>query len=105
MRSADEMLRDVGKPTVPEVLPLAVALYMRDGGGAGCCLHILLDDDNLEDKSADFCVKTARKSGHKDCLVLATILSRMSWTQRRKIVAMRRALEWAGPIPLPEEPA
>ena len=73
------------KPTVPEVLPLARAIYLRDGGGAGCCLHVVLDDNNVGAKHVEGIEAAARERGHEDCAELAALLARMSTSQRRRI--------------------
>jgi hypothetical protein len=83
-------LATLRKPTVPEVLPLVQALYARWDGGAGCCMHILLDDTNVDDDSARFCLQRARETGHPDCLALGELLVRMSKTQRRKLARHKR---------------
>lgn len=72
-----------GKPTVPEVAPAVRALYVRHG--AGCCLHIVLDDGNVEDHSVDFCIKYAQEEQHLECEKLARTLRMMSRTQRLKL--------------------
>ena len=61
----------------------ANALYMRHP--AGCCLHIVLDDGNVDTSSVEFCVNYATKEGHPDCLYLANLLLQMSRTQRLKL--------------------
>jgi hypothetical protein len=73
------------KPTVPEVLPLARAIYARNH--VGCCLHIVLDDENVGDGDVQFCLEQAVKREHKDCEELARKLLSMTRTQRRKIGA------------------
>ncbi len=73
----------ITRPTVSEVLPLVNAVYHRHC--AGCCLHILTDDGNVEDGHAKFCLKQAQEQGHADCLAAAGKLMLMSKTQRRKI--------------------
>jgi hypothetical protein len=66
-----------------------------------CCLHIVLEDGNLEDGSVDFCIAAAKadightryyglersgdKTVHEDCLALAEFLRPLSYTQRSKI--------------------
>ena len=72
-----------GKPTVPEVLPLVRAIYERHC--AGCCLHIMTDDGNVEQDSAEFCLQWAIERGHEDCIAAARLLVQMSPTQRGKI--------------------
>ena len=75
--------RDPNRPTVPQVLPLVRAIYEKHC--AGCCLHIVTDDDNCEQSSADCCVDTARERGHADCLQAAEMLAQMTPTQRHKV--------------------
>lgn len=77
------------KPTVPEVLPLARAIYARKGGAVGCCLHIVLDDGNVEDGSVQYCLEQATEAKHEDCKELAEKLLQMSKTQRKKISSSR----------------
>lgn len=76
---------DPGRPKVPDVLPLARALYASPGGGVGCCLHIALDDGNLQDGHLRLCLETARERGHAFCAYLASQLLLMSPTQRGKV--------------------
>ena len=71
------------RPTVPDVLSLVNAVYQRHA--AGCCLHILTDDGNVEQGHADFCVEQAREQGHDDCLKAAEMLAKMTKTQRLKV--------------------
>lgn len=80
---------DPTRPSVEEVLPAVRALYAREGGGAGCCLHVLLDDGNTDHASAEFVVKEALETGHEDCIDLARKLRRMSKTQRAKVVSLK----------------
>lgn len=75
------------KPTTTEVLPLVVAVYQRHSGG--CCLHIVLDDNNVTDSDVDFCVKRSHENGHADCLELAERLRAMSRTQRLKLAKVK----------------
>lgn len=71
-------------------------LYERNA--VGCCLHILLDDCNVHDDDAAFCLARAREAGHDDCIRLAELLMAMSPTQRRKLAhAPRRT--WANGAP------
>lgn len=75
------------KPTIPEVLPAVRELYARHG--AGCCLHIVLDDGNIHDSNIEFCIKYAIEEGHPECEALARRLLLMSRTQRLKLGSMR----------------
>jgi hypothetical protein len=70
------------RPSVPMVLPLIRAVYDRHM--AGCCLHILTDDFNVEDECAVLCLEGAREHGHPDCIAAAEMLVQMTTTQRRK---------------------
>lgn len=71
------------RPNVPDALPLVRAVYKRHC--AGCCLHIVTDDCNVEQDDAEFCLAQARELGHTDCLAAATMLVQMTPTQRREI--------------------
>lgn len=71
------------KPTVPDMLPVCRLLYAEHS--AGCCLHIVLDDYNVEDHSVEFCIEHAEAAGHPFCASLARALRSMSRTQRRKL--------------------
>jgi len=73
------------KPTVPEIAPLVRALYRSRHGGAGCCLHVVLDDGNVEDSSVEFCILYATERGHEFCTALGRALRSMSRTQRLKL--------------------
>ena len=71
------------RPTVPDVLPLVRAIYERHC--AGCCLHVVTDDGNVEQWCADACVETAREREHADCLKAAEMLAAMTPTQRMRV--------------------
>lgn len=73
------------RPTVPEVLPLVHAVYRRHS--AGCCLHVVLDDRNLDDCFVESAIGDAIREGHTDCEKLARKLATMSRTQRGKLSA------------------
>ena len=75
------------KPTVPEVRPLVRELYGRHS--AGCCLHVVLDDGNVQDDSVRFCIEWARGRGCAECERLGEVLLQMSKTQRLKLGAAR----------------
>jgi hypothetical protein len=77
----ESMITD--KPTVPEVMPLVRKIYEKHA--AGCCLHIVTDDDNTENHMVDFCIQRAQEQGHRDCEEAAVLLRRMSRTQRHRI--------------------
>lgn len=71
------------RPKVPDVLPIVKTIYARHG--AGCCLHIVTDDDNTEQDCADYCLERAKTLGHPDCIAAAELLVQMTPTQRHEI--------------------
>jgi hypothetical protein len=71
------------RPTVPDVLPLVRQIYERHC--AGCCLHIMTDDCNIEQGHADFCLDWAKRQGHDDCIRAAEMMVQMTETQRKRI--------------------
>ena len=58
-------------PSVAQVAPLAHILM--DGAPTGCCLHITLDDGNVEDSHVRSCLGYAVEVGHPACYMLALI--------------------------------
>jgi hypothetical protein len=70
------------RPKVPDALPLKASIYARHS--AGCCLHVVIDDGNLDDACLRLCLQDAE---HDDCRALAAMLLRMSPTQRRRVYA------------------
>lgn len=84
-----------GRPSVAQVGPLAEALYRGHGGAVGCCLHVVLEDANLDDASVRFCMDWAAKAGHLHCLALAGLLWRMSRTQRQRVSEIAAAAQTA----------
>ena len=83
------------RPTVPEVLPLVNAYYAFPGCGCGGSLHIVLDDENIDDGSIEYCITCARDPAFWVCQkmggpdeageALGNLLLLMSRTQRLKI--------------------
>jgi hypothetical protein len=76
-RLAREIRRNSDKRVIynyPERMELATT----------CCCHIVIDDPNFEDHNVAFCIQTAAKNEHPECLRLALLLARASFTQRRK---------------------
>jgi len=76
------------KPTVPEVLPLAIAYVERHPIGGN--LHIVLDGRNFGDHHVLLCAEQAAEAGDRDGVRLARILLRMSRIQRRRLNALLR---------------
>lgn len=81
----DDEARRRNAPSVPDVEPLVQAFHARDA--AGCCLHIVLADGNVDDASVDFCIAEAVRCAHEECRALASLLRTMSRTQRGKLAA------------------
>jgi hypothetical protein len=77
------------KPTVTDAYPLVQKIYERSC--VGCCLHVVLDDGNIENDHVQFCLEEAQKKRHAECLELAEMLLLMSKTQRRKIYSSYEA--------------
>lgn len=69
--------------TILEVMPLVLALYKARN--SACCLHIVLENNNIDNSHIEFCLDTAFKAQHLDCSLLAKILMQMTKTQRLKI--------------------
>lgn len=77
------------RPTAPEAAALIRELYRAPTGGAGCCLHVIIDDGNTGDGFLDAAeLERIRDVGHPLCVRLAEMLAAMSTTQRRKAIAM-----------------
>lgn len=64
-------------------MPLVRALYARHP--CGCCLHIVLDDGNIEDGHVKFCIEFAKEENCQECIELGNKLLLMSKTQRRQL--------------------
>jgi hypothetical protein len=63
-----------------EMIPLMKAIYERNC--VGCCWHIVLDDDNIEDGHVEYCINYAAEKGHQDCIALGPLMLSASRTQR-----------------------
>ena len=67
-----------------EAIPLVRQIYERNG--VGCCWHIVLDDQNVDDHSVEFCARQAEgQKCRNGCQSLAPIMRSASVTQRMKI--------------------
>lgn len=80
------------RPTVPAVAQLVAAIYKgsRPKSNVGCCLHIAMDDGNLDDDDIEFCSLNAQAEGHEDCEKVASLLLQMTRTQRKKVCLTHR---------------
>ena len=61
------------------------ALYETPEGGCGCCLHIVLDDGNMEYEAVEFCVNWAKKREHTKCIELAEALLELTVDERESV--------------------
>lgn len=59
-------------------------LYERHG--TGCCLHVVVDDHNVDDSSVDFCLGWAKEHGHSFCELLAQRLRALPEHERRFVL-------------------
>jgi hypothetical protein len=72
-----------GRPTIPEVVDDFVRYHDREPVWGS--MHIVLDDDNVEDSSVQFCIDFAKEKGDVEGERLARILLTMSRTQRLRL--------------------
>lgn len=66
-------------------------IYQTEKGAAGCCLHIVTDDRNYDDRSVEVCAEDAAKSGHIMCQLVARFLQRLTPEERRSFLRVRRS--------------
>lgn len=64
-------------------MPLVRAYYAKHPTGGS--LHIVLDDNNVEDGHVEYCIKYAHEQGDEEGRLLGELLLRMSKTQRLRI--------------------
>ena len=69
--------------SITELIGGAKQVY--DVGGVGCCLHIVLDDGNLNDGDVDFCIRRAEDHGHETCKKFAVRLRAESLEVREQL--------------------
>ena len=90
--SLAEFLRDLEcepRPLTKDGIDrLKDAFYMLEGNGAGGSLHIVLDDNNWERSSVEFCLKYAQDAGDRAGIAFATLLLELTDEQLH---------EWLGP--------
>jgi len=75
----------VSKPTIPQVLPAFVAYREIAGNGCWGSLHIVLEDNNVEDHSVRFCIEWAEEHDDMEGADLARLLLKMSRSQRSRL--------------------
>ena len=64
--------RSLLKAMIPIVEVLTGLIY--DQHSAGCCMHIVTDDGNIEDEHVRFCHTQAVRADHFHCAALAALL-------------------------------
>lgn len=80
-----------------EVLLHVTAYYAKPGNAAGGCLHIVLDDGNVQDEHVKFCRDYAAQEGDEDGVALAELLLKMSVAQREQVFLADKGR--MGPLP------
>jgi hypothetical protein len=78
----------MNRPTVPDVVLLIRAFLAKPENGAGGNLHVVLEDSNLHLDHFRYCEQYAAMNGDEDGVALARTLAAMSWTGRRKAIAV-----------------
>lgn len=66
---------------------LAKTIYDTPGGGAGCCLHIVLDDGNFEKDSVQFCLDHVNPK-HGICKEVAEMMLQLTEHGRETAVGL-----------------
>ncbi|MGL5881286.1 MAG: hypothetical protein ACRC2V_26425 [Xenococcaceae cyanobacterium] len=85
IRELNKILEDAKKPNISTVQPLVDAYYRLPSNGSGGSLHIVLEDNNVQDSSVYFCIEWAKKDSDIYGVLLGEVLLRMSKTQRLKL--------------------
>ena len=71
------------RPITTDLYPLVADIYARNP--MGCCLHIAISDENIDNSHIEFCIYHAVENGHFDCERVSRLLLLMSRTQRKKV--------------------
>lgn len=75
------------RPTVPQVLEMAVAYYRIPGNGVGGSLHNVLADGNLHRRDIRWCREWALQRGDRVGVELADALLQLTMSQMRRLYA------------------
>lgn len=70
---------------IPDVIDQIRAYYRLPGNEAGGIVHIVLEDGNIAQKDADWCLEQALDHGDENDIEIARIVAGLSRTQRKKI--------------------
>jgi len=85
------------EPPKPKAKPKEVPLHVRvsrltdqlyNRHSAGCCLHIVTDDFNIQDSHVEFCMKYAEEQGHRQCFELAQLYRALSPKERALVLGL-----------------
>lgn len=85
--------RNPDRPKTTDLAPLILEVYRSPHGGAGCCLHVVTDDDNWE--CAAFALNWARENGHPLCILAAEMMVQMTESQIARATRRAFAIEHA----------
>lgn len=87
VQELNKILAEIKKPDITSVQPLVEIYYNLPNNESGGSLHIVLDDNNVQDSSVQFCIDWAKKEDDIYGVLLGKVLLRMSKTQRLKLGA------------------
>lgn len=73
------------RPTIPDVVERFASYYQLPENGAWGRLHIVLDDQNVDDHSVLFCKEWALEEGDAEGAALADVLLTLSKSQRSRL--------------------
>lgn len=74
------------KITVPQLIEECKKYYSLPGNSVGGSLHIVLDDENIQDEHIEYCIKYAEECGDAEGVRLGKLLLKASMTQRKQLV-------------------
>lgn len=77
---------ETNKVTVPELIQAVKYYYSLEGNQCGGSLHIVLDDDNIEDSHIEMCIRYANKRNDMEGIKLGKMLLAASYNQRKKLL-------------------
>ena len=72
------------KETLTKAIEMAREYYGYNPVGG--YLHIVLDDENVEDSNVEFCIKEAKKYDDSEAIALGKFILNMPKAQRIKLV-------------------
>ena len=69
-----------------ELFKMINAYYAKPGNCTGGSLHIVLDDDNLEDHHVDFCIQWAKDANDADGVALGEAIRQIPEARRIELL-------------------